>query len=153
MRKYIIPFILLILFNFSCLALGGIVTKPGTHSDWYLNLIKAPWTPPGIVFGLAWFTIGVTFAFLGSYLFRKDKFLFTLYIFSWILNTLWNPLFFMLHWTILAGIDIALLWGVITTILYYTKTQYGWKPAIFALPYFIWLVIATSLNWYIVFAN
>ena len=90
MKKHIIPFILYFIFNFSCLAIGGLVTRPGVESLWYNTISKAPWTPPGFVFGLAWGTIGLTFAMVGSFLYRKDKFLNILYFISWMLNVLWN---------------------------------------------------------------
>ncbi|NBN98947.1 MAG: hypothetical protein EBV19_06865 [Flavobacteriia bacterium] len=45
-------FILLFLFlNFGALAIGGSFTADGVASDWNQNLNKAPWTPPGWVFG------------------------------------------------------------------------------------------------------
>ena len=40
--------------NFVGLAIGGLATGPGVSSDWYAGLDKAPWTPPGWVFGAAW---------------------------------------------------------------------------------------------------
>ena len=43
-----------IILNFGALAIGGSFTADGVASDWYQNLSKAPWTPPGWVFGAAW---------------------------------------------------------------------------------------------------
>ena len=48
-----------LLINFGALALGGLFTSDGVISDWYEQLNKAPWTPPGWVFGAAWTTIMV----------------------------------------------------------------------------------------------
>ena len=37
--------------NFGALALGGLFAGSGAGSNWYAELNKAPWTPPGWVFG------------------------------------------------------------------------------------------------------
>ena len=41
--KYLILFLII---NFGGLALGSWLMNNGPNSDWYLNLDKAPWTPP-----------------------------------------------------------------------------------------------------------
>ena len=38
-----------LLLNFGALAIGGFFTGKGVTSDWYADLLKAPWTPPGWV--------------------------------------------------------------------------------------------------------
>ena len=40
------------LLNFGALAIGGLFTGGGVSSEWYASLNKAPWTPPGWVFGI-----------------------------------------------------------------------------------------------------
>lgn len=54
--------ILFLILNFGALALGGLFTNNGVNSEWYTNLNKAPWTPPGWVFGFAWTTIMICFS-------------------------------------------------------------------------------------------
>ena len=39
--------IVFLFLNFGALALGGIFAGSGAGSDWYNELNKAPWTPPG----------------------------------------------------------------------------------------------------------
>ena len=46
-----------LLLNFGALALGGFLMGEGPSSAWYSNLNKAPWTPPGWVFGASWTVI------------------------------------------------------------------------------------------------
>ena len=46
--------ILFLIINFGGLAIGNWFMNNGPISEWYLNLNKAPWTPPGWVFGVAW---------------------------------------------------------------------------------------------------
>ena len=43
----------------------------GPQTDWYSNLNKAPWTPPGWVFGFAWTTIMLCFSIYLIALFQK----------------------------------------------------------------------------------
>ena len=57
--QYILLFILI---NFGALAIGTYLMDNGPTSIWYLTLNKAPWTPPGWVFGAAWFSIMVCFS-------------------------------------------------------------------------------------------
>ena len=45
----------------------------GPQTEWYLNLNKAHWTPPGWVFGAAWTTIMICFSIYLSYLFGNIK--------------------------------------------------------------------------------
>ena len=59
--------ILFLLINFTALAIGGFFTGKGVPSEWYINMNKAPWTPPGWVFGFAWTTIMTLFAIYMSF--------------------------------------------------------------------------------------
>jgi tryptophan-rich sensory protein len=49
--------ILFLLINFGGLALGSYFMGDLDKNVWYKSLDKAPWTPPGWVFGAAWFSI------------------------------------------------------------------------------------------------
>lgn len=53
MKNSIISTTLFLLLNFAGLAIGGLFTGNAVSSEWYQNLAKAPWTPPGWVFGAA----------------------------------------------------------------------------------------------------
>ena len=156
MKKFWYYFGICLLINFGGLALGSAWTDPGTSSEWYTTLNQAPWTPPGWVFGAAWFTIGVTFSIWGGLVFSKRTYeaeLRVLYAFSVVLNILWNAIFFGAHFVTTAAIEITVLGFILFMITDITRNGYGWKYAIFSLPYFLWLMIATSLNWYIVIMN
>jgi benzodiazapine receptor len=60
--------VIFLALNFSALAIGGLFTSSGVPSDWYVGIAKAPWTPPGWVFGTAWFTIMICFGVYMAYL-------------------------------------------------------------------------------------
>lgn len=144
-----------LLLNFGALALGGFFTSTGVPSDWYAGLSKAPWTPPGWVFGAAWTTIMVFFSIYmaKAWTVVKDKKLLLIaYAAQWILNVGWNPTFFYYNEVAAALILISMLTILIGCILFFY-----WKTlkltSLFIAPYFIWLLIATSLNGYIFFKN
>ena len=127
----------------------------GVPSDWYLELNKAPWTPPGWVFGLAWTTIMICFSLYMAYLWpsiENKKLIIGLYVLQWVLNVAWNPLFFHLHNIAVALVVISLLTLLIGYLLYNYWPVLKVKSTLL-LPYFVWLLIATSLNGYIYFKN
>ena len=148
-------FILFLIINFGGLALGSWLMENGPMSAWYVELNKAPWTPPGWVFGVAWTTIMIFFSWYLAELFhnRGSEFLWLLYAFQLCLNVSWNWIFFSQHRTTLGLLVIAMLTLVI---LYYFITFRNDRlkyAKYLLLPYLIWLCIATSLNGYVVFNN
>jgi len=146
--------LLFLILNFSALAIGSIFTESGVSSDWYQNLSKAPWTPPGWVFGAAWSTIMFFFAIYMAYLInlKPKKRIIIIYSIQWILNIAWNPIFFYLHEILIGLICISFLTVLITVLLFkYWKEQK--TKTLLLVPYAIWLIIATSLNAYIFLYN
>lgn len=148
-------FILFLLLNFGALALGGLFTGSGVTSEWYENLNQAPWTPPGWVFGAAWtiimFCYSIYLALSWQHIQNKTAFV-QLYVFQWVLNVCWNPMFFYFHQTWFALAIILTLTFVIGIFLFsFPKEKKGIR--LLMLPYFLWLLIATSLNGYICFYN
>ncbi len=148
--------LLLFLFlNFTALALGSIFTQPGVASNWYENLNKAPWTPPGWVFGAAWTLIMVCFAFYMAYLLQQKsarKKNIKLYSAQWILNVVWSPVFFYFNQVFIALTCISVLTLIVAYQFISGYRQLKIKSLLLA-PYVIWLLIATSLNAYIFFLN
>ncbi len=141
--------------NFAALGIGSLFTSSGVSSDWYSNLNKAPWTPPGWMFGYAWTTIMVCFAFYLAHAWNavSNRNLLTgLFVVQWRLNVLWNPVFFKYHEAFFGLIVISTL----TLLLGYFLISY-WNQlkmkSLLILPYFLWLLIATSLNAYILMEN
>ena len=63
---------ILLILNFTALAFGGLFTSEGVPSEWYLSLLKAPWTPPGWVFGFAWSIIMISYAFYMGFLYNTN---------------------------------------------------------------------------------
>lgn len=151
----LIRVLVFLLLNFLALGIGGFFTGAGVSSGWYQELAKAPWTPPGWVFGFAWTSIMLCFSFFMAILWTKapdKKLLAWLYLLQWFLNVLWNPAFFHFHQTLIAMLDIAALTLLIAWFLWSYRQQMGWKSSLI-LPYLLWLCIASSLNAYIVLCN
>ncbi|MDF1673907.1 MAG: tryptophan-rich sensory protein [Vicingaceae bacterium] len=151
----IIRIVIFLVINFAALGLGGFFTGKAVGADWYLNLNKAPWTPPGWVFGAAWTLIMVCFSVYMAYLWNSveaTKMLLILFTVQWILNVAWNPAFFYFHQTVLGLIIIVALTMLVIYLLFHYWPVLQYKSLLIA-PYVIWLIIATSLNAYIVLKN
>jgi tryptophan-rich sensory protein len=146
--------ILFLVINFGGLAIGSWLMNNGPLSDWYTNLDQAPWTPPGIVFGIAWTAIMICFSIYLSKLFLVENSLKLKIIFllQFSLNVSWNYIFFNQH-LVLFGLTIITL---LTSLLFYYFFKLSSKTHHYKyllLPYMIWLCIATSLNLYILIHN
>ena len=146
--------ILFLIINFGGLAIGSWLMNNGPLSDWYTNLNQAPWTPPGIAFGIAWTAIMICFSFYLSKLFLVENStkLKIIFLFQFFLNVSWNYIFFNQHLVLFGLIVITLL----TSLLFYYFFKLSNKTNNYKyllLPYMIWLCIATSLNLYILIHN
>lgn len=147
--------LLFLVLNFTALGLGSIATSTGVASNWYQHLNKAPWTPPGWMFGVAWSTIMICFAvYMALLIYRTEtpKTIIFLFALQWVLNTSWNPVFFSLQQPLLGLLLIVSLTILVSVFLFKHLKLLGLQ-SLWISPYFIWLLIATSLNAYIVLMN
>lgn len=153
--KLITRILVFTLLNFFALFIGGLFTGGGVSSDWYAELNKAPWTPPGWVFGVAWTTIMICFSIYMGILYNRSsdrKGIGQIYVVQLLLNIMWNPLFFYFQNAVIALVVIIVLTLLVIYILFnHSKILKVYSALI--LPYAIWLCIATSLNLYIVTYN
>jgi translocator protein len=151
----IIRLIVFVLLNFGALAVGGFFTGAGVPSEWYQSLQKAPWTPPGWVFGFAWTLIMLCFSWYMAKLWpvaENRTALLWMYGVQWVLNVSWNPLFFHYHQTLVALVAITALTLLVAFFLVGYASAVG-KYTFLLAPYLVWLLIATSLNAYICWNN
>ena len=152
--KYSIILIIFLVINFGALGIGSLLMGNGAQSEWYLSLNKAPWTPPGWVFGAAWTTIMICFSIYMAQLYTNDKstLVIGLFIIQVILNVSWNYMFFNQH---KVGLGLVIITLLTLLILYFLIRFYG-QLQLFSLlivPYVLWLIIATSLNFYVYTKN
>ena len=146
--------IFFLVLNFSALAIGSWLMDNGPMTNWYMNLNQAPWTPPGWVFGVAWTTIMICFSVYMAYLFMEisNINLILLYLTQLGLNISWNYIFFNQHAIGLGLFCIMALTIIVTLFLINYRKLLQFK-SLLIVPYFLWLLIATSLNAYIYFYN
>ena len=146
--------IFFLVLNFSALAIGSWLMNNGPITNWYMNLNQAPWTPPGWVFGVAWTTIMICFSVYMAYLFMEisNINLILLYLTQLGLNISWNYIFFNQHAIGLGLFCIMALTIIVTLFLINYRKLLQFK-SLLIVPYFLWLLIATSLNAYIYFYN
>lgn len=147
-----IRFIIFLIINFGALGIGGLLLGNPQTNEWYISLNKAPWTPPGWVFGAAWFSIMLcysVFMWKASSVtdMRVYPGLYIMFAIQFVLNVMWNPIFFRWHFMGLgAFVIIALLMVVAWFTWWGFKNLGAW--GLLMLPYAIWLCIAASLNVY-----
>ena len=145
--------ILFLLINFGGLALGTLLMNNGPQSEWYLNLNKAPWTPPGWVFGFAWTTIMICFSiYLVKFFETINQKKIVLYTIQVILNVSWNYIFFNIH-QLAEGMLILLLLTSLIFYFFFTYKKEVENLSFLLLPYMVWLCIANSLNLYVLIHN
>jgi tryptophan-rich sensory protein len=118
-------------------------------------LNKAPWTPPGWVFGFAWTTIMICFSFYMGQLVTLQPMntaILVLYALQWLLNVAWNPLFFRYHAVFAALLCLVALTVLVGFIAFRNLPALQWQSLLVA-PYLVWLCVAVSLNAFIYFKN
>jgi len=154
MKKKLGFLLLFLLLNFGALGLGSFLMGGNpAENEWYQNLPRAPWTPPGYVFGLAWSSIMICFSILMAHLVTTSawQLYIRIYAIQWLLNVLWNPLFFQLHMIVASLFVITCLLMVLVWLGFALSKRESSLWNLLLLPYVLWLIVAISLNAYPVF--
>jgi len=143
---------MLLVFVVICLAagrLGAALTEPALEG-WYDTLQKPNWTPPDVVFPVAWSVLYVTMG-IAAWLVWKTaergelRLPLTLFFSQLVINVLWSFSFFGQRSPFLGLICLgALVLAVILTTIAFTRVNRaaGWL----FLPYLLWLGYAGALN-------
>lgn len=129
--------------------LGAAITEPAL-AGWYDTLRKPGWTPPDIVFPVAWSLIFVTIGIAAWLVWRtaergEARLPLTLFVAQLVINVLWSFCFFgqrspLLGLVCLGALAVAV---VLTTLAFYRVSRpAGWL----FLPYLLWLGYAGALN-------
>lgn len=147
-------FLFFLLINLGSLTLGSWLMNGGPTSTWYTQLNQAPWTPPGWVFATAWITIMICFSIYLALLFSKttSRKLTTAFALQVFLNIIWNFIFFNQHQIFIGFLTIILL-AIVVYYLFFKFKNALKKYSYLLLPYMLWLLIAISLNGYILLYN
>jgi translocator protein len=118
--------------------------------EWYRQLQKPSWNPPGYLFGPVW-TLLYTLMAVAAWLvwkragFAGAKLALWLFIGQLVLNGMWTWIFFGLHKPGTALIEIIILWGMILVTLIAFWEQNTVAGAIL-IPYLAWVSFATALT-------
>ena len=149
----------LILWIVALIVIGGVIgslTKPEI-STWYSTLNRSTLTPPNYVFPVAWTILYGIIGTCGWLIWRSQAFpklsvIKTLYVTQLILNWSWTPLFFHYH---LTGISLVVLGAMDILVgalifLAYPKIR---TVSLLMIPYLLWILFATYLNFYIWWYN
>ena len=119
------------------------------NSIWYENLVKPPFASPDWVFFPVWIILYITiFVSLVLYTVKPayDKTLgYIFFCIQMLLNIIWSPAFFVLKNPLLALFIVILLnISIILTIYRFYKVSK--TAAIIMIPYLLWTLFATYLN-------
>lgn len=131
--------------------LTGYLTRPG---EWYAQLAKPGFTPPGWLFGPVWTLLYIMIGVAGWRIWRTDRHAWPmrLWFTQLALNFLWSPAFFIAHRIDLALAVIVLL---LATILWFIAAS--WRQdrtaALLFVPYAAWVAFASLLNASILMLN
>jgi len=118
--------------------------------EWYFQLQKPTWTPPGYLFGPVWSLLYLTMGVAAWLVWKRSGFAgariaLILFIAQLALNGMWSWMFFGLHKPGIAFAEILVLWGMIlgTLIAFWQKSP---PAGILLTPYLIWVSFAAVLN-------
>jgi translocator protein len=134
---------------------GGLATD--TSSDWYRQLDRPSWQPPGAVFGPVWTILYVLIAVSATLSFRdvggpRRRIVLGLFAANLALNLAWTWIFFQGHSPTAAGVEIVVLLGTIVALIALVR-PYNRAAALALVPYGAWVAFATVLTWTIATRN
>ena len=126
--------------------------------NWYSQLIKPNWAPPGWLFGPVWtflyVLIAVSFGKVFLMVWRKEiAFVVALpFLLNLIFNFAFSPIQFTLQNNFLAAVDILLVLGTLIWAMIAIYPYAKWITYI-QIPYLLWVSFATVLQLTITFLN
>jgi translocator protein len=129
----------------------GFLTAP---DDWYAQLEKPAFTPPGWVFAPVWTTLYIAIAVAGWRVWQRDRAgrAMRLWWAQLVLNFLWSPIFFSAH---LIGVALVVVLLLLIAVVGFIASSW-WQERLAAwlfLPYAAWVAFASLLNASIVVMN
>ncbi|MGJ8621771.1 MAG: tryptophan-rich sensory protein TspO [Yoonia sp.] len=115
--------------------------------EWYKSLNKPTWTPPNIVFPIAWTSIYLLISFAGARVAGAEGSAYAMAFWGMQIafNALWTPVFFGLRnlkgsLPIMAALWVAVFGATVT----HFKVDF-WAGLAFV-PYLAWVSVAAALN-------
>lgn len=136
-------------------ALGSLVGLITSGSMNYTMLERPAFAPPAILFPIVWtilYTLmGISYGILKSNS-LDDQDIDFIYYAQLVVNLLWPFFFFVFEWRLFSFLWIVLLivLVVIMIIRFYQKNNLA---GLLQIPYLLWLLFASFLNWSVYFLN
>ena len=131
--------------SFVAAALGAVATRQAP--EFYAQLVRPDWAPPGWLFGPVWTLLYAMMAIAAWRVWRKAGFGTALYLFlaQLALNALWSWLFFAWRLGGAAFGEILLLWLLIAaTVAAFFRIDR--LAAALLVPYLLWVSFACALT-------
>lgn len=148
-KRSAIGLVVFLAVTFLAAAIGSVFSVSAVPG-WYQTLARPSWTPPDWVFGPVWTLLYAMMAVAAWLVWRRaDGAAVTrpmgVYGVQLFLNAAWAVLFFGLHLTGTAMLDLVALWAMIlvTTVVFWRRSPAA--GALF-LPYLAWVTYAGTLN-------
>ena len=122
-----------------------------TGDNWYANINKPSWQPPGFIFGIIWpynfIVLGIAATIIGQRASKPAAFTYIAFFALSVAAALtWAYLFYRPH--NLTGAALALTATALLTIpMTYILFTISIPMAIAVMPYQVWVAIAATLNW------
>jgi benzodiazapine receptor len=119
--------------------------------EWYAQLQKPSWTPPGYLFGPVWSVLYLSMGVAAWLVWRRAGFsgarlALTLFVVQLVLNGMWSWIFFGMQRPGLAFAEILVLWlMILATMLAFWRVSS--TAGMLFLPYLAWVSFATFLNY------
>ncbi len=149
-------YIVIPLITFFVAFFGSLLTNNGI--DWYKTIKLPSFTPPGFVIGNVWtviFILSTVSVLIVWNSFPRDQtfwLIISLFLVNAVLNVFWSYLFFTLH-SIDAAIFGASLLGISVFLLIFLIWPFSRLAGGLLIPYALWVVFATYLNYRIFVLN
>lgn len=146
------------IFYIPCLAvqlIGGYFTQLSV-TTWYVGLKKSSLTPPGAVFGITWTLLYILMAIAATRIYRirgtfKSRSL-VWWLAQLLLGLIWTMVFFGSR-DILLGFTVITANGLAVAFVTYRFWRVDRLAGGLLLPLLAWLIFATYLNGFILYAN
>jgi tryptophan-rich sensory protein len=143
------------LLSFAASGVGAVASV--NARDFYQDLVRPTWAPPGWLFGPVWTTLFALMAIAAWLVWRARGWQgartpLTVFVFQLVFNALWSWLFFAWRMGTAAIVDVLLLWVliVVTLVLFWRVRPLA---GALLLPYLLWVTYASALTIWIVRHN
>ena len=138
--------------SFAAAAVGAVATRQAP--EFYAQLVRPDWAPPGWLFGPVWTVLYALMGIAAWRVWRQAGFGSALYLFlaQLALNALWSWLFFAWRLGAAAFAEVVVLWALIAATLA-AFLRIDRLAGALLVPYLLWVSFACALTYAVWRAN